>query len=141
MMNTLKFLVFALYDLNYKNADRHADAVRVVFVLVLYQFCFLIMLFGVFDALTNVSVITSIKKIGTMFCLIPLFYLNYRFLITKGGFEKLCVRYHNADINTKRNRIVAAMALIVIFITMVAVISSTKYLFSSWSAYLIGASL
>ena len=103
-MYKLKFLVFALYDLAYKNADRHADAVRIVFVLVLYQFMFLIMVFGVTDRLLNFSVIAFVKGVGTTVCLIPLFFLNYRYFISKSGFESLCGEYDNADINSKKNR-------------------------------------
>lgn len=129
-MNKIKFLVFALYDLSYKDADRQADAVRVVLVLVLYQFAFIIMVFGVSDTLLNFSAIASVKKIGTTICLIPLFFLNYWYFISKRGFEKLHEQYHNDCTNTKRNRIIAAVALVVIFITMVALISSKKYLLS-----------
>jgi hypothetical protein len=130
MMHKLKFLVFALYDLHYKNADRHADAVHVVFVLVIYQSFFLIMSFGVLDTLLNFSILRYVKIIGAPICCIPLFILNHKYFISKRGFEKLHEQYHNAGINSKRNRIIAAIAFVVIFITMVALISSTRYLLS-----------
>ena len=128
-INKLKFLVFALDDLGVKNADRNADEMRTVFVLVIYQALFLIMSFGILDTLLNFSLIQYVKIIGPPICCIPLFIFNYKYFISKRGFEKLQEQYHNAGINSKRNRIIAAIAWVVILITIVALICSTKYLF------------
>lgn len=130
-MNNIKFLVFSLYNLHYKNGtNEHANPKNVIAVLVLYEIFFLVLLFAILDNLFNFSVLSTVKIIGTAVFVIPLYMLNYVYFIGKKGFERLYTQYHNAEINTKKNRVIAYIAIIVLFILLVTLISSIKYLLS-----------
>lgn len=131
MMYMLKFLVFSLYNFNYKSGtNKHADPRNVVFALAVFEGFLLIFLFALLDDLLDFSIIYYVKVIGTPVFAILLYVSTYWYFISRKGFEKLYEQYHNADINTKLNSIIAGVTWGVYFIGIIALSSSIKYLTS-----------
>jgi hypothetical protein len=127
----LKFLVFALYNFNYKDGtNKHAQPQSVVLALAVFEGFFLIFLFALLDNLFNLSIMYYFKVVPIPVSAILIYALTYWYFLSQRGFEKLYEQYHNADINTKTNNIIAGVTWVVYFIGIVALISSIKYLFS-----------
>ena len=130
MMYKLKFLVFSLYNFNYKSGtNKHADPRNVIFALAVFESFFFIFLFALLDNLLDFSIIYYVKVIGTPVLFILLYVSTYWYFISRKGFEKLYERYHNADINTKTNSIIAGVTWVVYYIGIIALTSSIKYFF------------
>lgn len=113
MKSYLEFLVFVIYNGNYRNGQNpHFDAKLPILVLVILQFMFIVMLLPFIDRLFGVSLLDILKNIGGAILVFALFFVNYWYFVRQKKFELLYAKYHASAINHQRNR---AISIVIMF--------------------------
>ncbi len=125
------FLVFNHYykDGNYKNQDM--PYFTAILMLMFYEIAILIIVLSLIEWLINIPVILSLynlKRASGFVIFLALYPLNYWYFIKKGEFERIYNNYRHAQINTKKNRIISTIFLVVILLGLIVLIGHLKWL-------------
>ncbi len=122
MMKKLRFLVFLIFNLAYKdgNYDKKNDSPYFASIIAMIAFEFLLLLFGIdflnlfvdFDIFNTLKSLYGTKR-GLVIALLALLALpNYYFFIKKKRFDRYYNEFKDAEMNTKSNRKIGYICLI-----------------------------
>ncbi len=131
-MKHLKYLVFLIYNLGYKDGyNKDFIPFNVIAAFMVYEIFLLIIVLACIEAFTDIHIsILHVKTgFGAIFFLI-IYPINHYYFITKGGFDTIYNDYKTAKMNTKRNRIIYGTILILILVTLFVLICNLKSLLS-----------
>lgn len=129
-MNNIRFITFSLFDHSYKKG--HESPFPVFNILVVFQFFLILNFFILMDNLINTSIMSFLFKTGRLVSVVfglLLYFLNYRYFITKKSSEKLIEQFQNDEINTRRNRMIARFKFFAVFVLVFTVFFLLVFLF------------
>ncbi len=138
-MKILRYLIFLLFNLSYKDGnykDGDMPHFTIAGTMMLYEWLILIVLIFFLNKHLDFGLITGVLKPldkivygwGILMCAL-MYPINHYFFIKKKGFDHIYEEFKDAEINTKRNRIIG-WSFLALFIPMMAVIvGHLKYWF------------
>ncbi len=134
-MQKLKYLVFLLFNLAYKdgNYDESQEPYfSSVIAVVAFQYVILLIAFFFLDKFIMISeyFILIHPKLIIVFFLALLVLVNYYFLVKNKYFNIIYKEFKNAPINTRRNRRISYACLILYWVVIFVVIANLKSWFS-----------
>ena len=132
-MQKLRYLIFLLFNLAYKDNkynEGYVPYVNSVIVLVVFQY---IILFITFVTLNKFFLFSEFLEpvFATKWSqVIPtatlLAFINYYFFVKKKYFDRLYNEFKESPINTKRNRIISYTGLVLYWIVIIGVLVNLK---------------
>ncbi len=130
-MQKLRYLIFLLFNLAYKdgNYDESQEPYfNSVIAVVAFQYMILLIAFFPLDKLIVISEYFRFihPKLIIVFFLALLVLVNYYFLVKKKYFNMVYNEFKDAAINTKRNRRVGYVCLILYWVFILIVIGNLK---------------
>ncbi len=120
-MKKIKFAIYLIFNLSYKDGNyAKNDTPQFNSILAVFCFEFFILLFSIslFEKFTNISLFDAFEslcptKLGrVLFFFTLLIPPNYYFFIKKKYFDRIYMEFKDAAMNTKRNRKIGYICLL-----------------------------
>lgn len=130
-MKQLRYLIFLLFNLSYKDGnydESQTPYFNGVLVIMIFQYFILLISFFSIDKFIGVSEYFKFihPKLIIVFFFIPLAFMNYYFFVKKKYFDRVYIEFKDAPINTRRNRRVGYVCLILYWVFILIVIGNLK---------------
>lgn len=138
-MKLLKYLIFLLFNLAYKDGnykENDTPYFSAAGVVMLYEGCIIEVCLFFLAKHINIEILTYISETaqkvvygyGFLMCA-WLFPINYYFFVKREGFHCIYNEFKHAKINTKRNRIIGYICLILYWPIMCVIVGHLKFWF------------
>lgn len=139
------YMFFLIYNHFYKDGN-HAPSdtpkSEAMFILLLYEFIILFTIDKFISLALGISLIDKLisffgndifsSKLAFLIIFLFLYPINYKLLVKTRFFDNIYDRYKDSDFNTKKNRIIYLIFIVISFPGIIALGLNLKYLFSLW---------
>lgn len=142
MVDRITFALFILFNHFYEDGKHKPGAApytTAIFMLIIIELCLLFIIDHFFKKLFGFTILAFVKSQAdsgpvmrrlVMLVVCALLYpLNHWFFVTKNGFNRIYDKFKLSDLNTRNNRILYGVILILFYPALFIIVGNLNYIF------------